>query len=106
MGKTISPWIFSLLVCYVLLCYGGGFGTMPSFVLDVFGNRLMPIVYGALLTAWGCAGIVGPQLVALIKDHVPQQASFYSYSAGAGFLMLGFIAALALNNTLFRPRTR
>ena len=27
------PWLFAALVCYVLLCYGGGFGTMPSFVL-------------------------------------------------------------------------
>lgn len=105
MGNAISPWIFGLLVCYVLLCYGGGFGTMPSFVLDVFGWRLMPMVYGSILTAWGAAGIVGPQLVALIKDHAPQQASVYSYAAGAGFLLLGFVAALALKNARFQPRT-
>ncbi|MDD5677546.1 MAG: OFA family MFS transporter [Kiritimatiellae bacterium] len=98
MGNTISPWMFGLLVCYVLLCYGGGFGTMPSFVLDVFGWRLMPLVYGSILTAWGAGGIVGPQLVALIKDHAPQQASFYAFSAGAGFLALGFIAALMLTD--------
>jgi len=106
MGNTISPWMFGLLVCYVLLCYGGGFGTMPAFVLDVFGQQLMPRVYGALLTAWGCAGIVGPQLVALIKDHATQQASFYSFSAGAGFLALGFIAALALNDSRLKSATR
>ena len=34
-----DPWIFSALVCYILLCFGGGFATMPSFVLDVFGAR-------------------------------------------------------------------
>ena len=33
-----SPWLFGALICYVLLCYGGGFGTMPSFILDVFGR--------------------------------------------------------------------
>jgi len=98
MGNTIRPWMFGVLVCYVLLCYGGGFGTIPAFVLDVFGQRLMPMVYGALLTAWGCGGIVGPQLAALIKDHAPQQASFYSFSAGAAFLALGFLAALALTD--------
>jgi len=30
MIRSDSPWLFALLVCYVLLCYGGGFGTMPS----------------------------------------------------------------------------
>lgn len=105
LGKSVSPWIFGLLVCYILLCYGGGFGTMPSFVLDVFGAKLMPLVYGCILTAWGAGGIVGPQLVALIKDHAPQQASVYSYAAGAGFLLLGFIVALALNNARFQPRS-
>ncbi len=38
-----SPWIFGALVCYVLLCYGGGFGAMPSFVLDVFGPCAWPL---------------------------------------------------------------
>ena len=47
-----NPWIFSALVCYVLLCYGGGFGTAPSFVLTVFGTKVMAVVYGVLLTAW------------------------------------------------------
>ena len=32
-----NPWLFGGLICYILLCYGGGFGTMPAFVLDVFG---------------------------------------------------------------------
>src|SRR5262249_25867366 len=34
-----NPWVFSALVCYVLLCFGGGFGTMPSFVLDVWRTK-------------------------------------------------------------------
>lgn len=68
---TGSPWLFAVLICYVLLCYGGGFGTMPSFILDRFGSRVMPAVYGTILTAWSAAGIAGPQLVALIKDRYP-----------------------------------
>ena len=46
-----DPWIFSALVCYIMLCFGGGFATMPSFVLDVFGARKMSAVYGVMLTA-------------------------------------------------------
>ncbi len=37
---TKNPWVFAVLVCWVLLCYGGGFGAMPSFIGDVFGSRL------------------------------------------------------------------
>jgi OFA family oxalate/formate antiporter-like MFS transporter len=91
---TDSPWLFALLVCYILLCYGGGFGTMPAFVLDLFGSRVMPAVYGTILTAWAAAGIAGPQLVALIKDRYPAglysgRASFYSFAMGCGFLLVG-----------------
>lgn len=96
LSRTDNPWLFALLVCYVLLCYGGGFGAMPSFVLDVFGNTRMPLVYGAILTAWSAAGIVGPQIAAWLKDHDAQQAGSASFLVGAGFLTLG----LALSRNL------
>jgi MFS transporter, OFA family, oxalate/formate antiporter len=95
---TGSPWIFAALSCWILLCYGGGFGTMPSFILDVFGARLMPVVYGTILTAWSAAGIVGPQMVALIKDACPAQAGHYSFLAGAAFVLVGFLASFRLSN--------
>lgn len=86
-----DPWIFSALVCYVLLCFGGGFGTMPSFVLDVFGSRRMSVMYGALLTAWAVAGVVGPMLVASVKDLYPDRAVIYCFLIGVMFLGAGFI---------------
>lgn len=98
--QTASPWLFALLVCYILLCYGGGFGTMPSFILDRFGGRLMPAVYGIILTAWSAAGIAGPQIVALIKDTYPAgRAATFSFALGAGFLLTGLILTLLLPAT-------
>jgi len=87
-----NPWIFGLLVCYVLLCYGGGFGTMPSFVTNMFGPKMMPTMYGIILTAWSTAGIVGPQIVAVMKDTVPEKAAAYTFMFGALFLAIGFVA--------------
>lgn len=52
----------------VLLCLGGGFGTMPSFNADYFGTRHMGANYGVILSAWGCAGLIGPPFAAWIKD--------------------------------------
>lgn len=104
-----NPWIFGTLVCYVLLCYGGGFGTMPSFVMDVFGARQMAVVYGTILTAWSAAGIVGPQMVALIKDHFkdqPASASYYSFIAAAIFLGVGFVLSFFARNNTFAAKSK
>lgn len=100
-----NPWIFGLLVCYVMLCYGGGFGTMPSYVLDTFGGKLMPVVYGAILTAWSAAGIAGPQLVAFIKDRAPSETvGLYTFGVAAGLLAFALVLSLLLSNQPFVTR--
>jgi OFA family oxalate/formate antiporter-like MFS transporter len=91
-----NPWLFGALICYVLLCYGGGFGVMPSFVLNTFGARLMPVLYGCILTAWSAAGVVGPQVIAWLKDRHGAQASAYAFASGAGLLAIGFLLAMLL----------
>lgn len=93
-----NPWIFSALVCYVLLCFGGGFGTMPSFVLDVFGAKRMSVMYGAMLTAWAAAGVAGPLLVASVKDNYPDRAVIYCFLVGVMFLGSGFIFSFLVTN--------
>lgn len=98
-----DPVVFSILVCYILLCYGGGFGAVPSFVLDVFGARQMPVVYGAILTAWGCGGIAGPQIAAFLKDSFAEQAARYTFVTAAVFLFCGLLLSFALNNAKFAP---
>lgn len=91
--------IFGTIVCYVLLCYGGGFGTMPSFVLDVFGQKLMPVVYGCVLTAWSTAGLLGPQIAAYIKDNYKENAGQLTFTVGAVLLAIGFVVSLMMSNT-------
>jgi MFS family permease len=67
-GAASSLWLVAALFAVVLLCYGGGFGTMPSFVADWFGTRSMGVNYGWILLAWGVGGIAGPIFVAAVKD--------------------------------------
>ncbi len=96
---TGNPWLFALLVCWVLLCYGGGFGTMPSFICDVFGTRLMSGVYGSVLTAWAAAGIVGPQIFAAFQDRLsPSQASTWSFIVAGAFAVIGLGLSFLLSN--------
>jgi MFS transporter, OFA family, oxalate/formate antiporter len=56
------------LAFVVLLCYGGGFGTMPAFAADLFGPTNVGSIYGLMLTAWGFAGVLGPTLIAQIRQ--------------------------------------
>lgn len=98
LGFVENPWVFGALVCYILLCYGGGFGTVPAFVSDTFGSKMMATAYGAILTTWGSAGIVGPQVVAWLRDNYPQNASAYAFNVGAAFLLVGFLVSLGLRN--------
>lgn len=68
MPRATSLGLFTTLAFIVLLCYGGGFGTMPAFAADYFGPKNVASVYGLMLTAWGVAGIVGPQLIARMRE--------------------------------------
>ena len=67
-GHLHSLALVATLFAIVLLDYGGGFGTMPSFTADYFGTKFMGIIYGWILLAWGIGGVVGPIFVAIVKD--------------------------------------
>ena len=60
---------FATLAVLVLLCYGGGFGTMPAFAADYFGADHVGSIYGLMLTAWGVAGVLGPTLMATLRER-------------------------------------
>ena len=99
-----NPWVFSILVCYVLLCFGGGFATMPSFVLDVFGPQKMSTIYGTILTAWAAAGICGPLYVGYLKDQYPDRAFIYCFLIGILMLGLGYVFSYLLSDDRIRLR--
>ena len=99
-----DPWIFSILVCYILLCFGGGFATMPSFILDVFGVRRMSSVYGVMLTAWAAAGVCGPLYIGYLKDQYPDRAIIYCFLIGVLILGLGYVFSYLLNDGRVRLR--
>ena len=97
-GRVHSMWVVAPLFALVLLCYGGGFGVMPSLVADWFGTRHLGVNYGWVLLAWSLAGVAGPVFVAVVKDRT---GSF----AGALPVMAGVLAVAVLLPVLVRaPR--
>lgn len=63
-----SPTAFKAAVALIGLCYGGGFGTMPSFTADFFGAKFMGGIYGWILLAWAAAAIPSPLLIARVRQ--------------------------------------
>jgi OFA family oxalate/formate antiporter-like MFS transporter len=41
---------------------------MPAFAADMFGPGNVGSIYGLMLTAWGMAGVVGPTLIAQVRQ--------------------------------------
>ena len=87
-GATTVVWM-TILAFVVLMCYGGGFGTMPAFAADYFGPKNVGPIYGLMLTAWGTASAVGPLLIAYLRQ-----------STGAYYRPLHVIAVVMLISAL------
>jgi OFA family oxalate/formate antiporter-like MFS transporter len=91
--------LMTIVTFVVLMCYGGGFGTMPAFAADYFGSKNVGPIYGLMLTAWGCASAVGPLLIAYMRQTTG------SYR-GALHVIAGVMAVSALLPILVsKPKT-
>jgi len=91
--------VFTTLAFVILLCYGGGFGTMPAFATDYFGPTNVGSIYGLMLTAWGFAGVLGPTLIA----HIRQSTGHYSQALHVIALIVLISALLPL--ITYPPKT-
>jgi MFS family permease len=67
-GGLGSVALFVAIFCVILTMYGGGFATIPAYLADMFGTRYVGAIHGRLLTAWSVAGILGPSLIAFIRE--------------------------------------
>ncbi|MGI9102450.1 MAG: L-lactate MFS transporter [Terriglobales bacterium] len=91
--------LFSLMFAIIGLCYGGGFGTMPSFTADFFGAKYMGGIYGWVLLAWGAGAVPSPILIA----HVRQNTG--SYGPAVHIIAIVMVCSLVLPILArYRPR--
>jgi MFS family permease len=67
-GHLGLPTLFLLSVCIILSMYGGGFATVPAYLADVFGTQMVGAIHGRLITAWSVAGVIGPALIAGLRQ--------------------------------------
>eukprot|EP01037_Dinobryon_pediforme_P007886 gene7886-7954_t len=87
----------TVLVFLILMCYGGGFGTMPAFAADYFGSLNVGSIYGLILTAWGFASAFGPLLIANLRQ------SSGSFAGGLHIIAILMAVSVVLPLLLKKP---
>lgn len=96
--------LFVLCFGVILSMYGGGFATVPAYLADMFGTKMVGAIHGRLLTAWSVAGIFGPGLVTWIREyqleHGIARAQVYNDTM---YILAGLLALGCVANFLVRP---
>jgi OFA family oxalate/formate antiporter-like MFS transporter len=95
---TESSAVFALLGALVLFCYGGSSGTMAATTADLFGSRHVGSIYGLMLTAWGFGGVLGPLVIAALRESSGDYTSSLRIIAGS------MVASVVLPLVIRRPR--
>jgi MFS family permease len=104
LGHAGLAGLFVVTVCVIMTMYGGGFATVPAYLADMFGTQMVGAIHGRLLTAWSVAGVIGPVLIANLRqfqlDAGVAKTLVYDNTLYilAGLLLIGLIC-----NSLIKP---
>ena len=100
-GMTV---LFVATICIIMSMYGGGFATVPAYLSDMFGTQFVGAIHGRLLTAWSVAGIVGPNLIASLRDwQLGQGVAKARVYDGTLYIMAGLLAVGFICNLMVKP---
>lgn len=87
-----DPVLFVPAILLVGLCYGGYLGVFPSVCADAFGSVNLAVNYAVLFTAFSLAGLVGPQVVTLLRTTMDAYAP--AFWIAAGICAVGLVMSL------------
>ena len=96
---------FALLV--INACYGAGFSVIPAILADNYGMTNISKIHGAVLSAWGVAGLFGNQAAMLVsKAFGGYGEGGHGYVAVVAMLVIvysfNFVIAMSLRATVIR----
>jgi len=97
---TLSFWppVIGIALLVINACYGAGFSVIPAILADHYGMTNISKIHGAVLSAWGFAGLAGNQASIFVDKH------FGGYPAVVSILVvaysLNFVNALTLRRSV------
>ena len=80
------PVLIGLALLVINACYGAGFSVIPAILADHFGMTNISKIHGAVLSAWGFAGLAGNQVAMAVSK------AFGGYEEGGH----GYVAVVTL----------
>ena len=97
---TLSLWppVIGLALLVINACYGAGFSVIPAILADNYGMTNISKIHGAVLSAWGFAGLAGNQASILVSDRLG-----FGYQ-GVVVMLIVFYALNFVNALTLRKR--
>ena len=86
MLASYLPVLIGLALLVINTCYGAGFSVIPAILADHFGMTNISKIHGAVLSAWGFAGLAGNQVAMAVSK------AFGGYEEGGH----GYVAVVTL----------
>lgn len=103
MTLSFFPVMIGVALLVINACYGAGFSVIPAILADNYGMTNISKIHGAVLSAWGFAGLAGNQAAILVSDRLG-----FGYMGVVTMLVvlyaLNFINVLMLRRTVVKPQ--
>jgi OFA family oxalate/formate antiporter-like MFS transporter len=93
------PVVIGIALLVINACYGAGFSVIPGILSDHYGMTNISKIHGAVLSAWGVAGLVGNQVAIFVDKTLG-----WGYMGVVGMLVTFYLLNLANAATLCRRK--
>ena len=94
---SIWPLAIGVVLLFINSCYGAGFSVMPGILSDKFGMSDISKIHGAVLSAWGVAGLVGNNLSMMVEGRYGYHAVLWMI---CGLYLLNILNWLSLGKSV------
>lgn len=92
--------LYSLLAV-VYWCYGTQLSVFATTTADLYGTKNLGMNYGALFSAWGAAGVIGPLIAGRVFDATKSYQ--YAFYAAAALALVAFASLLLAKPSVPAP---
>ena len=92
--------VIGMALLIINACYGAGFSVIPGILADHYGMRDISKIHGAVLSAWGVAGLVGNQAALYVGSN------FGGYKAVISMLIIVYLLNMLNSGYMLKKHER
>ena len=92
--------VIGIALLIINACYGAGFSVIPGILADHYGMSDISKIHGAVLSAWGVAGLVGNQAALYVGSH------FGGYKAVISMLIIAYLLNMLNSGYMLKKHER